>query len=117
MALHTELPIYKVAYDLLTVANDYVINMPRQVKHAIGNRVTDLCAELVLLIVKANCARDKVPFIDTIIERVSEANMWLRLCQDKKYISKGQYAKAIELASSVGKQANGWKKHYAPPVT
>ena len=31
MALHTQLPIYKVAYDLLSVAVDYVRNMPRPI--------------------------------------------------------------------------------------
>jgi len=58
MAFHTELPIYKVAYDLLSVAVDYVRNMPRAIKAALGNRVTELAVEIVLLIAKANSARD-----------------------------------------------------------
>lgn len=45
MAIHTELPIYKVAYDLLSVATDYVQNMPRPFKAAIGGRVRDLCID------------------------------------------------------------------------
>ena len=113
MALHTDLPIYKVAYDLLTIAVDYVQNMPRAVKAVIGGRLRDLCLELVLLIAKANSVRNKVPPLDTLLERLEEANRLLRLCQDKRFISKGQYAKAIELTTSVGKQANGWRKKYA----
>jgi hypothetical protein len=113
MALHTQLPIYKVAYDLLSVATDYVQNMPRPFKAAIGGRVRDLCVDLVLLIFKANCARDKVPHLDTLLERLEELNLLLRLCRDKRFISTGQYAKAIELTASVGKQANGWRKHNA----
>lgn len=31
MAIHTQLPIYKVAYNLLSVAVDYVQNMSRPV--------------------------------------------------------------------------------------
>jgi hypothetical protein len=41
MALHTSLPIYKVAYDLLSVATDYVQNMPRAFKAAIGGRAVN----------------------------------------------------------------------------
>jgi len=113
MAIHTELPIYKVAYDLLSVATDYVQNMPRPFKAAIGGRVRDLCIDLVLLIFKANCAKNKVPYLDTLLERLEETQLLLRLCRDKRFISTGQYAKAIELTTSVGKQANGWKKHNA----
>ncbi len=111
MAFHTELPIYKVAYDLLSVAVDYVRNMPRPIKAALGNRVTELCVEIVLLIAKANSVRDKVPHLDTLLERTEELNLLLRLCRDKRFISTGQYADAIKLTASVGKQANGWRKH------
>ena len=113
MALHTSLPIYKVAYDLLSVATDYVQNMPRPFKAAIGGRVRDLCVDLVLLIFKANCARDKVPHLDTLLERLEETQILLRLCQDKRFISQRQYATAAELTNSVGRQANGWRKSYA----
>jgi hypothetical protein len=117
MALHTQLPIYKVAYDLLSVAVDYVQNMPRPFKAAIGGRVRDLCIDLVLLIFKANCARNKGPHLDLLLERLEELQLLLRLCQDKRFISRGQYAQAIELTSSIGKQAGGWKKYAASPVT
>lgn len=113
MAIYSQLPIYKVAYDLLSVATDYVQNMPRPFKAAIGGRMRDLCVELVLLIFKANCARDKAPHLETLLERLEETQLLLRLCQDKRFISRAQYAKAVELTTSVGKQANGWKKLYA----
>lgn len=38
MALHTNLPIYKVAYDLLDVVTDLVKNMPRDFKSSIGGK-------------------------------------------------------------------------------
>jgi len=118
MALHTTLPIYKVAYDLLSVAVDYAINMPRPVKATLGGRLRDLCVEVVLLIGKANFAANKAPYLDALLERVQETELLLRLCQDKRFISIKHYAKAIELTASVGKQANGWRKKYASsPVT
>ena len=113
MALHTQLPIYKVAYDLLNVAVDYVQNMPRPFKAAIGGRVRDLCIDLVLLIFKANCAQNKRPHLDVLLERCEELQLLLRLCVDKRFISRSQYANAVELTTSIGKQATGWRKHYA----
>lgn len=112
MALHTSLPIYKVAYDLLSVSVDHVQNMPRAFKAAIGNRVRELCVDVVLLIFRANCARDKVPHITDLLERTEELQLLLRLCVDKRFISRKQYAQAVELTTSVGKQAQGWRNHY-----
>jgi hypothetical protein len=118
MAIHTQLPIYKVAYDLLDASVDFVANMPRAFKPVIGGRVSQLCLDLVLLIYRANCAREKVPHIELILERTQELEMWFRLLSDKRFISKAQHAKAIALTTSIGKQATGWKKHHAtPPAT
>ena len=41
MALHSELPIYKVAYNLSDLAVDLVRNMPRDVKGVIGSELRD----------------------------------------------------------------------------
>ena len=41
MALHTQLPIFKVAYDLLDVATDLVRNMPRDYSQSIGHGVAE----------------------------------------------------------------------------
>lgn len=119
MALYTQTEIYKAAYGLLGVATDYVKNMPRSVKPILGAHINKLCIRLVLLIARANVARDKVPFINDLLERVLELELLLRLCRDKRYISTGQYADAIKMTTSVGRQANGWKKHakQKPPVT
>lgn len=118
MALHTELAIYKAAYDLLSIATDYVRNIPRSLKPFLGLRVGGLCVELVLLIAEANAAADKVPHLTLLLRRVDELNTLLRLCRDKRFISTDQYARAVVLTTSVGKQANGWKRKYAAsPVT
>jgi len=108
MAFHTKLPIYKVAYDLLSVAVDFTVNFPRPVRR-IGDRVRDLCIDTVILIAKANAASDKRPHLTALLDRNGELELLLRLCVDKRFISKPQYARAIELTQSVGKQANGWR--------
>ncbi len=113
MTIHTHLPIYKVAYDLLDAATDMTKNMPRDFKHSIGGKIREECVELMTLIFRANIARDKTPHLLMLLERVQVAELLIRLSKDKRFISVGQYAKAISLTSSISKQANGWRKYAA----
>ena len=114
MGLHTSLPIYKVAYDLLGVVTELVKNMPRDFKNSIGGKISGECVEIVVLIFRANCARDKTSHISDLIERLQVCELLLRLSRDKRLISTAQYAKAIELTNMVGKQAGGWRKATSP---
>lgn len=116
MALHTQLPIYKVAYDLLDIVTDLVKNMPRDGKQSIGGKISAECVEIVVLIFRANCARDKATHLGDLIERLQVAELLLRLARDKRLIATGGYAKAIELTQSIGKQANGWRRSSAAPA-
>jgi hypothetical protein len=116
MALYIHLPIYKAAYNLLDTSTELAKNMPRDYKASIGSKLRDECVEIVLLIFRANCAQDKVPYLGQLIERLQVTELLLRLSHDKRLISPGQYATAIEITDSIGKQANGWRKYAAAPV-
>jgi hypothetical protein len=116
MAIHTNLPIYKVAYDLLDAVTDMVKNMPREFKRSIGSKIGDECVEIVALIFRANCAKEKAPHLGDLIERLQVCELLLRLSRDKRLISTGQYARAIELTNSVGKQAGGWRRSATSPA-
>lgn len=52
MALHTQLPIYKVSYDLLDVITDLAKNMPRDFKASIGGKLRDECIDFVGHVIK-----------------------------------------------------------------
>lgn len=111
MGLHSSLPIYKAVYDLLVLVTEVTRNMPRDYKQSIGGRVRDECVALTVLVFRANCAREKAPHLDELIERLQVAELLVRLARDLRSISTGQYARIIALTASVGKQANGWRKH------
>jgi hypothetical protein len=118
MAIHTQLPIYKVTYDLLVVVVQLVKNMPREFKQSIGGKIRDECIEVTTLVFRANVARDKSPHLLALLEHLQVAELLLRLARDLRFISAGQYADAIQLTTSIGKQANGWRtKSAASPVT
>jgi len=117
MALHTQLPIYKVAYDLFDVIVELAKNMPRDFKQSIGGKLRDECIEVMTLVFRANTHKDKAPHLQSLIERLQVAELLLRLSRDKRLISTGQYAKAVELTTSIGKQASGWRRAAASSVS
>ncbi|AYN21620.1 four helix bundle protein [Alcaligenes aquatilis] len=110
MAIHTDLPIYKIAYRLLDVVTDLVKHMDRHFKRSIGEKISNECIEIVVLVFRANIAQNKEPHLIELLERVQVINLMLRLGQDKRIISRPGYAKATELTTSIGKQANGWRR-------
>lgn len=116
MALHTNLPIYKVAYGLFDLGVDLAKNMPRDFKQSIGGKLRDECIEIMVLIFRANTATEKAPHLGILIERLQVAELLLRLSRDKRLISTGQYASAIELTQSIGKQAGGWRRSASRPL-
>ena len=113
MAQHTELPIYRSAYALLDVVDDLVRNMPRDPKRLFGDQIARECVDITILVFRANVAEDKTPHLTDLLERVQVAELLLRMCMDKRYISHKGYARAIEHTTSIGKQANGWKSSSA----
>ena len=113
MATHTQLPIYKAAYDLLGVVADLVKNMPRDFKRSIGEKISAECIEITVLVFRANVAQDKAPHLIELLERLQVAELMLRLSMDKRLISRPRYARAVELTTSIGKKANGWRRGYS----
>ena len=72
MAIHTELPIYKVAYDLLGVVVQIVKNMPRDFKQSVGGKIRDECIDVATLVFRANVAADKAPHLLDLLGRSAE---------------------------------------------
>lgn len=116
MAVHTTLPIYKVAYDLLDVSTNLVKDMSRDFKRSIGDKITTECIEITVLIFRANIAQEKAAHLLELLERLQVAELMIRLAKDKRLISTTGYASAIELTTSIGKQASGWRKSALRPL-
>ncbi len=113
MAMHTNLPIHKVAFDLLSLSTDITRSIPRDLKAGLGAKVRDECIEVMVLIARANAAREKRLHLGELVERVQVIEFLLRLFKEKRFISVPQHAAAIELTASIGKQANAWKRSTA----
>lgn len=110
MALHTQLPIYRAAEELLDVVTDVVTNMQRDFKRTIGEKISTECTEIIVLVYRTNVAEDKSQHLTELIERLQVINPLLRLGFNKRKIDSRSYARAVELTTSIGKQATAWRK-------
>ena len=114
MALHTDLPIYKHAYELLRLSVDAMANMRRDFKHSLGARIHTECIDMLVLLAKANAAADadKPARYALVLERVDTVQFLLRVCNDMHLITPKVWANAIELLQSVGSQGGGLKRYF-----
>lgn len=112
MALHHELPIYKQTYELLTLAIQLTRNIPRDYKRLVGEELRSELVGMMVLIFRANVATEKQPHIQELLERLQVVELLLRMSKDMRWISIKQFAQAVELTQSIGKQATGWKRHF-----
>lgn len=111
MAIHTDLEVYQLSRDLLRACSTLTRNMPRDYKATLGRRVFNECIEILVLIQRANTARDKIPHLVAILESVSVVEALLRLALDTRPVclSPKQYAIGADLCARIGKQVNKWK--------
>lgn len=107
MARTKHLPIYKVGYDLLQMVTQLIKHFSRDYRPTLGNRLHAECVNLVVLVYRANAARDKAPHLDALLESLQVVEMLLQLASDLHLISRGQYARTMPLTDGIGKQAGG----------
>jgi hypothetical protein len=112
MALAKDLEIYKAADQLLALSLRLQVQVPRAYRQAVGQRISNECADILLTVARANAARgeSREAHIATLLERLEAATALLRASHGLRLISTKVWAESIELTDSVGKQANGWLK-------
>lgn len=73
------------------------------------------CLDMIGLEFEANSqyGAAKVPYIDRLLNRLSMLRMLLRQMKEHNVIDSRQLAHYVLLLDKIGKQANGWKKHYS----
>jgi hypothetical protein len=64
----------------------------------------------VIMIYKANSARDKTEHIQIILERIQGIHLIMRLSHDLRILSRRHYAALSEMTDALGRQAQGWAK-------
>ncbi|MFC3674701.1 four helix bundle protein [Ferrovibrio xuzhouensis] len=108
MARATDLPIYRVAYELLQLLAKLTQQYPRGYRQGLAREVFAKAQAVVIGIFSANSATDKTPHLETLREHLEALKLLLRLSKDLHLISAGQFGATAELTDAIGKQASGW---------
>lgn len=115
MSLSEELPIFKSSYDQLERIVDLEKDMPRMLRYALGEKLLDLCLDMLGKIYDANMTigddSQKHDKIVSLIISYRKLQMLLRVIYRRKAMSTGRYAELVKLLDSIGRQATGWKNH------
>jgi hypothetical protein len=109
MGLHTDLRIHSAATKLLDTVTDGVLQMRRDAKKPIGEKMIDECLDITTLIQLANTEKDKTGPLAALLQKKCRVEALLKVSLDKKLISPGHYALATQQAVNLGKQAVNWR--------
>ena len=113
MAQSEDLPIFKASYDLLEQLTDLAKDLPKFFRYSIGQRMVDLCLDMLGNIYRANMKRDKAEPLTDLLICYRQLLLLLRVCYRQKALSTGRYAELVKLLDSIGRQATGWRQKYA----
>ena len=108
MALSTNLPIYRPAYELLKLLAKLTQQYPRGYRQGLAREVFAESQAVVVGIFRANCAASKGPLIEEVREHLDTLRLLLRLSADLHLISPAQHGATAEFTDAIGKQAAGW---------
>jgi len=115
MALFSELPVYKLGYDLLIAIYNKTGTFSREYKYTIGERLKNEILELLINIYKANKSKkeNRVQYIENARQHVEVVRLLLRVIKDLKVIGiKGFVALNVQV-EELSKQLASWQKYTA----
>lgn len=88
MALFTDLPVYKLGYDLLIAIFERTKIFTKEYKYTLGEKLKNEVLELLINIYKANKSKsiNRQDYIDAARKNVELVRLLLRICKDLKII-------------------------------
>jgi hypothetical protein len=115
MALFTELPVYKLGYDLLIQTYERTTVFSREYKYTMGERLKNESIDMLLNIYKANKSKkeNREQFIDQARQNVEVIRLLLRLCKDLKIIGMKGFVALNMQVEELSKQLASWQKYTA----
>ena len=115
MALFSELPVYKLGYDLLISIYQRTGTFTREYKYTIGERLKSETLELLINIYKANKSKKETrgQYIEIARQHVEVVRLLTRIVKDLKVIGiKGFVALNVQV-EALSKQLASWQKYTA----
>ncbi len=105
---HTQ--IFQATYKLALTVYQMSSNFKREHKYSLGEKLKDICHEILDLVVLANVSGDKTEILDRLSRKLETLRVHMRLAADLKITGLGHIENANILIEDIGKQIGGWKK-------
>ncbi len=109
MALYYDLPVFKEVYKLILVLFEVTKDFPKEYKYTLGHDIKRDGINLVRSIYRANKAKNKVEYLEALLDDFELIKLEIRLCVDMKILSIKKQAEISLLMDSIGKQITGWR--------
>lgn len=112
MAAYDNLPAYKAAYDLLLEVHKMSINLTREYRHSLGEKLKHEITELMVYIYKANVhnEQEKITNLRCARERVVVIKIYMRMLHDLNQISLKRFVGLSEKVELLSRQVTAWHK-------
>ena len=111
MAQYMHLDIYKKAYEFLVYYSCLLVHMQREYRYTIGEKLLNSIIEFIVSIYKANDAKtstERVEAIKSMMEKIKQIGVSLRLVNSLKNISNEKYLNCCMHVEEIEKQLAGW---------
>lgn len=97
-------------YDVIKWLIPHVNKFPRSHKFTLGDRITNLSLDVLMLLVSAQYTRKKLDLLQEANRKLEQLRYLLRLCKDFKIIDIRRYKYIAREINEVGKLIGGWIK-------
>lgn len=110
MARYEHLTIFQKSYDLLVRIYRETHNFPKEYKYGLGEKIKNVCLELLDEVIIANSEENKTPFLKKTNQIVDRLRIYVRLCYSLKVIGGRKYEVLSKYIDEIGRMAGGWLK-------
>lgn len=104
------LPVYGLAYRHPVELTACCAMMPRSYRYSLGEQIRMLSMRMVLDIDHASKTTDKIPFVQSAIDRAEEVKLCLRLLSDLKALPEKRYLYFTPMLTDITRHLQGWKR-------
>lgn len=112
MAKYDNLPVYKATYDLLLELFVMNVNLKRDYRYTLGERLRNSVTELAVIIYRANISTEinKEIELRNALEKIVAIKIYIRMLHDLKQISLKRFAALSGKIEDIAIQLTAWHK-------
>jgi len=111
VAQYEHLPIYKKMFDLVVYFENIVKGFSRYNKYTLGSEMRNLSREILVLIIKANSAREKKALLLNVRDKLEELKILVRVSKEvKAFKNFTSFEYLIKQIVEISRQNQGWLK-------